>query len=1561
MRTAEMAERNPTAALAGQMAGSLPYFRPGLPLNTQGLATPAISGAIGGGVEAGAQLASGEEFDPGRVLLAVLGNAALGRETRLGQRIAPNLVAPAIPKSAQILAEPATKTPSIANKATEVATQTKGSPYALQNQLNQLVEQPVVSPIKSAQESAEVFQSIKPAQESAEVFEKRFAEEAAVEAAERARLSAIESRIQSLVDEISGGDQVLRTQILGRRQGMADEDFLAVLESQADFRRNPAAQPDILAAQVAEETRRAQMAAPAPLPEELGVVAGAIRQSSLDTDIGYAADRAVPPSELSAIPQARAALMGEALVGAAPGEVAALRQGLAPLDIPGQPVTVASQVAAMDAPTFRAWASQQEGGFTTTALNTGSEAASNPALLDELRAGKAQAEAEYNQAMQVAMSMPPESRLAALDVVSPLASKVQFFNEALAEAGKGLPQPRPVAPEPTALPEPAPLMTEVEQLFDPIPASQMLPQRQPRDPVAAAQASALRRQRGAVSPQVLFPAAGSLGGAAGGFTFTERQEGESDEAYLARRLANAGKGAVVGGGAGAIASSRFRPGLFNTKPPTKDPSLAKIRDTLADGEKKNRSLFEMAQDAAGNFLFRFNSRALPIETDLQKPLYRQAGKEYRSGAFYDLSDRFEDLAGAPVIAQKEAEPLYDLVRQMKPDDRARFSEYLALRRIQDRLERIPGEQARLQDAVGVAEAELEAARQAHRSQKTLGNAREVELRKKELAAAVKELNEEANRLRVADWSLDENAKHNPVKALRALQDDIGPERFSALEANAAKYQEMMRDVLRRNVESGILSQQAFDAMTGETTFYSPFKVLKYYDEGQGMLPGGGSRMSSVAPGYKKISGIDDEELKLANPLIPSYEQIYKGSIKDQKNRFLRRVATLATMDPEGEYIRLLPDDESPRKGYKSIAYYQGGQRKHFEVRESVARALEGNWGEFDKTAFMQGLTLGNALFKMGATSMNIPWAASNAAVFDPIRFGIMSKYGIKGPVDALRWAFIDYPIGLWSAARAGVGRPDELGQKWLSSGAANATFSRVFTPEAFERQLPSSRTLGKILWDSKMGLATVNNWLNRATNVLETTPKLAALRRALRQEDFENLAPAEAQRRWQEITHEIRNFAGSPDFSRMGSDMAMLNVLVPFANARWQGFIADAGRLFGPPTSRTANEARIKMAALVAAPAAVVMLRNLEPENRKDYEAIPERERLRGTHIPLYRDDKGETTPMKYRFVRPGEVVENEAAYKDTPDGPIREYLVIPKREFPMLMANATEGFVKWLETEDPQAFKGLGDSLMNVALPISFEGRNFDERVGSALAGVTPVLRTPGEYAFNIDAWRGKEIIPESRLKGSPEGMVRRDTPQAFRDLAASLPEQLPDRLRSPAMVQKIVENFTGGMTRQFINPPGKEDQTMGDRILRRFRRSDNMDYEPLLEARDEAMRGYVDQRTANSELAQGIVNELVAANDPQFTAQLLQRGAQDGTITPEVMQQINQLYKLHMRGLDREQLFLMREVPKPARAQYFVRRMMDMADEDAKAFREDAKQVGLWDAEVEAEVLRLLSSSQN
>lgn len=90
----EIAGRNPTSAMLGQFAGAAPFFRPGLPIGTDGsarVAVPMVTGGISGGIEGAQQLAEGD-FDAQRLALATAGGALLNRETRLGARLGPNLV-----------------------------------------------------------------------------------------------------------------------------------------------------------------------------------------------------------------------------------------------------------------------------------------------------------------------------------------------------------------------------------------------------------------------------------------------------------------------------------------------------------------------------------------------------------------------------------------------------------------------------------------------------------------------------------------------------------------------------------------------------------------------------------------------------------------------------------------------------------------------------------------------------------------------------------------------------------------------------------------------------------------------------------------------------------------------------------------------------------------------------------------------------------------------------------------------------------------------------------------------------------------------------------------------------------------------------------------------------------------------------------------------------------------------------------------------------------------------------------------------------------------------------
>lgn len=240
------------AAPLGRIAS--PLIRGGIRIG-EGAAIGASAPLLEAGLEG--RLPGAEDFERAKAGAAF--GAALGVPFA-GIEALPK--APQIPKSAQILADAAKPAP-LANVAAETASATQGSPYALQESINKMVNIQPNPPANAAMQSAEALEAAlgtvradTPTPGAAKASAEAILEGervAALEAASEARrLSAQEGRIQALVDEIAGGDPVLRAQILGRREQLGSDDFLAALEAQADFRRNPANQPDLLAAEVAQ-------------------------------------------------------------------------------------------------------------------------------------------------------------------------------------------------------------------------------------------------------------------------------------------------------------------------------------------------------------------------------------------------------------------------------------------------------------------------------------------------------------------------------------------------------------------------------------------------------------------------------------------------------------------------------------------------------------------------------------------------------------------------------------------------------------------------------------------------------------------------------------------------------------------------------------------------------------------------------------------------------------------------------------------------------------------------------------------------------------------------------------------------------------------------------------------------------------------------------------------------------------------------------------------------------------------------------------------------------------
>lgn len=191
----------------------------------------------------------------------------------------------------------------------------------------------------TAEESAKVIDAniqppAKSAQESAEAMQAAESEKASTAAHDDKIEGAKEGRIQSLVDELSGGNDQLRQSILARRKGATSDQFREALEKIADFKRNPGGQPDELERQVKGEAAKAgakPISAETPGVEQ----AGQEKPGELT-----AAQREVAKS-----PETKADEAGASMVGATPEQREALAARRAGLEMTGAKEPAAGEKA----------------------------------------------------------------------------------------------------------------------------------------------------------------------------------------------------------------------------------------------------------------------------------------------------------------------------------------------------------------------------------------------------------------------------------------------------------------------------------------------------------------------------------------------------------------------------------------------------------------------------------------------------------------------------------------------------------------------------------------------------------------------------------------------------------------------------------------------------------------------------------------------------------------------------------------------------------------------------------------------------------------------------------------------------------------------------------------------------------------------------------------------------------------------------------------------------------------------------------------------------------------
>lgn len=599
-----------------------------------------------------------------------------------------------------------------------------------------------------------------------------------------------------------------------------------------------------------------------------------------------------------------------------------------------------------------------------------------------------------------------------------------------------------------------------------------------------------------------------------------------------------------------------------------------------------------------------------------------------------------------------------------------------------------------------------------------------------------------------------------------LRKSLGLKDWQAVERAARDVWAANRKLLDRAHAAGIVSDEAYEAMTARGEDYVPIQVLDYVNESGETLAAGRPYSVRYQDFLKRMEGTERD---VRNVIDASMDKATRTIALINRNLAAKAVADLAPEFP-GLITQIPGDTFLVPDGRKVLSVFEGGHRQNYAVPEEIERAMK--FLDAEHIGVIGSiLRAASTPLKAGATGMNLGFALFSNPPRDIARAWSRSAYGMS-PVD---WAR--------GISQAWLGVQSPLYREALESGALT-TFQRTTTPEAFMRRAsglpepPYASRAEAVLKAPRDILRFLIAHTARVANLTEEGTKMATYLRGTRQGAT---GPA--------LAYEVANYGGSPNFSRNGTIGPEMNLLWMFYNARLQGTAADIRRYRETP-STLGKRAALRTAVYVVLPtlAAWALAWFYDEEDKALGIQGPSRpERQRNWIIPM---------PYVYQAA----------------DGTMRRaYVKIAKDESAQVLGGALESSLDWLAERDPETVRKIGlDTLGNLS-PISFDiegepptAADVLRGVGSGvLAGLNPLFRLPVETGLDYNARFQGPIVPRGLAdRVLPQDQARPMTSPTVINLARLFAEAgLPEPLSNPIKLEYIITSGTGGLGQSVLD----------------------------------------------------------------------------------------------------------------------------------------------------------------
>lgn len=501
--------------------------------------------------------------------------------------------------------------------------------------------------------------------------------------------------------------------------------------------------------------------------------------------------------------------------------------------------------------------------------------------------------------------------------------------------------------------------------------------------------------------------------------------------------------------------------------------------------------------------------------------------------------------------------------------------------------------------------------------------------------------------------------------------------FSIIKQYESGIQKVRDRLLQIRQESGLLSKEQVETFQKTHPNYLPNKVLDFFEEGgsdfNSLIKPGASKFSVTESGVKRAKG---SERELLNPIESLLVDLKKAINDSERNKVANMIVNLGKDVKDLGFRKLAPEDKAlksidiAKQGLEKISRFVDGIKEDWLVPRDLGAAMK-NLEVPELGVIGKILSIPTQILKAGATRFNPDFIFRNPAR-DIQTANIVSETGLSG----IDWAKI---------LLQGKNKSRELLNLAESEGALlSGLLQKAKTPKSIIKALDETPTIKKIA-----GEYNPFSIIEKIGAKLENTTRLAVFKGSLKQ----GLSPAEA-------AFNARN--ASIDFSKMGNVTAVINKIIPFLNARIQGFTNIGTAIAKDPTKFVRQQF---WTAVYPA-----MLLNSHNNQFESYKNIDQ-----------------ETKDQNWVIMVGEEDGVDDGGYPIKIPNAIR----IPKGEAQQAVANTITNFLDFAKGKDHRTWQELTKDLATGISPIG------------GVSSLGP-LTIPLELATNFDLFREKAIVPD-------------------------------------------------------------------------------------------------------------------------------------------------------------------------------------------------------------------------